>query len=169
VASNPGRIPAGGKDKISVVVYTKNRGGSHLNKSFLVYTNDPKKSQINLTVTGQVKAYVNISAKYIRFIGPQGLEMAQTIQLIPYKDYPLTIKKVTATEGTHLRYELKPLHQKDGPQGYELIVTNTMATEGSYQDTITIETDLKQMPKIMIPVAGRIQKAPQKAGKSSSE
>ncbi len=42
VASNPGQIPAGGKDKISVVVNTKNRGGGLLQKRFSVFTNDPK-------------------------------------------------------------------------------------------------------------------------------
>lgn len=167
MASNPGRIPAGGKDKISVVVHTKNRGGSHLNKNFKVYTNDPKKPQLNLTVTGQVKAYVDYSPKYIRFSGKVGQELYRTIDVIPFKEFPFSIKKVTAKEGKHLRYELKPLTRKDGPQGYQLTVYNTMATAGNYQDIITIETDSKVKPKLKIPISGQIRKASPQAHKSS--
>jgi len=149
------------------VVHTKNRGGTHLNKSFTVYTNDSKKKQFKLTVSGKVRAYVEYSPRYIRFTGKEGQTLSQTIEVLPFKEFPLHIKKVTAKEGKHLRFELKPLQRKDAPQGYQLTVFNTMVSAGSYRDTIILETDSKVKPKLQIPVAGRIRKAAPQAQKSN--
>lgn len=167
MASNPGRIPAGGKDKISVVVHTNNRGGTYLNKRFAVYTNDIKRSQIHLKVAGQVKAYIDYSPKYIRFYGNTGQSLKEVIKVVPDQAYPFKIKKVKMREGKHLRYELKPLSPNKGPGGYQLIVYNTLDTEGNYRDDITIETDSKMKPKLIIPVSGKIKNPKPQAKKSS--
>lgn len=167
MASNPGRIPAGGKDKISVVVHTNNRGGTYLNKRFAVHTNDPRMGQVNLKVVGQVKAYVNYSPKFIRFFGQVGQSLSQTIKLIPDKAHPFKIKKVIMREGKHLRYELKPLSLEKGPAGYLLTVYNTMETVGTYRDDITIETNSKVKPKLKIPVSGKIRNPNPRAKKSN--
>ena len=169
MASNPGHIPAGGKEKISVVVHTKNRGGSYLNKKFAVYTNDPKMAHINLTVAGKVQGYVDYSPKYIRFSGKTGQSLNQTIQIRPYTAFPFKIKKVTFKEGKYLRHELKPLPLKDGPKGYQVIVYNTMDTVGRYNDNIIIETDLKEKSELKIPVSGRIRDASPQAKKTTPD
>ena len=169
MASNPGRIPAGGKDKISVVVHTQNRGDSNINKRFTVHTNDPIQSKTVLSVSGKIKGYVRIKPKYIRLLGKTGQELRQTVKVLPFKEFPFKVRSVTAREGKHLRYELKPLPRKKEPQGYLLIVYNTMEAAGSYQDRITIETDSKVKPKIEIPVYGRIQNALPQALKKNTQ
>lgn len=160
MASNPGHIPAGGKDKISVVVHTKNRGGRFIRKRFSVHTNDPTRPWVYLVVTGQVKGFVDISPTRIQFMGRAGDAMRQVIRITPIKDYPFTIKNIKAREGKYLAYELKPKGMDPTRNGYQLIVTNTMEKAGSYTDLITIETDIEKKPKLIIPVRGRIHKAP---------
>lgn len=167
MASNPEQIPAGGKDKISVVVHTQNRGGQTLNKRFTVYTNDPKKERVVLRVIGKVKAYVDYSPKRISFSGTADQKLSQTVRVMPIEQFPFKIKKVKAKEGKHLRYELKPLPRKNGPDGYQLIVHNTMTSAGRYQDVITIETDSKVKPELKIRVYGRIGKPSPQAQKGS--
>lgn len=156
MASNPGRIPAGGKDVISIEVNTHDRGGTKLHKRFVVTTNDPTKQRIELQVTGTVLAFVSITPRYIRLIGSQDKKLSSTVSIIPQKEYPFKIKEFEAKEGTNVRVELKPAKNKEGMPGYELTVTNTKTEPGYYRDRIIIQTDLKEKPTITIPVNGRI-------------
>lgn len=156
MASNPGHIPAGGKEKISVTVDTANRGGSFVRKSFLVQTNDPKLPQSNLTISGQVRSFINVSPAFVRLMGSNQEDLTQIIEIKPRKEYPFAIKKVTATQGQNIRFDLKPVSDKPVKDGYRLFVTNTRQQDGYYRDFIVIETDLKQKPTLRIPVSGRI-------------
>ena len=156
MASNPGRIPAGGRDKISVVVNTANHGGSFLRKGFTVMTNDPKNPKTNLMVYGKVKGYLSVSPNYIRLMGRTGEQIKASVKLVPEKGFPFTIKEVKAKEGDNIRFDLKPLGKDPAKQGYELMVWNTRSEVGSYRDFVTIETDLKEKPSIRIPVSGRV-------------
>ncbi len=160
MASNPGQIPAGGKENISVTVSTKSRGGQKLHKGFTVYTNDPHAPQVRLEVTGQVKAFLSIDPHYVRLIGRKGQTLSQTVKITPLEGRWFTIKNVKAQEGRNLSYKLKPLGRNPGKSGYELVVENTRKEPGNYRDLITIQTDSKEMPSLTIPVYARIQKAP---------
>jgi hypothetical protein len=160
VASNPGQIPAGGKERISVKVNTRNRGGQKLHKGFTVYTNDPQKREVRLQVTGQVNAYLTVAPNYVRFFGRGDRPLRQTVKITPLEGHPFMIKEVKAQQGQNLRYELKPMGSDPGKNGYELVVENTMKEAGNYRDMITIQTDSKEQPLVTIPVYARIQKAP---------
>jgi hypothetical protein len=160
VASNPGRIPAGGKDKISVEVNTKNRGGSSLSKSFNVYTNDPAKPQVSLKVIGKVKGYLTIAPSYVRLNGPVGRPISRTVQIMPLEGHPFAIKGIEARQDKFLRFEIKPLKKPSGEHGYLLLVENTKKDAGSYHDTIMIKTDSEHKPLLRIPVYGRIHNPP---------
>lgn len=164
MASNPGRIPAGGKDKISVEVNTKNRGGSSLSKSFHVYTNDPAKPQVNLKVMGKVKGYLTVAPAYVRLNGLVGHSISSTVRITPLEGYPFAIKEVKAREDRFLRYEVKPLKKSSGANGYLLLIENTKKDAGTYHDTIMIKTDSKHKPLLHIPVYGRILNPPAKRG-----
>jgi hypothetical protein len=156
VASNPGQIPAGGKEKISVKVSTRNRGGQTLHKGFTVYTNDPGASQMRLQVSGKVNAYITVQPHYVRLIGRVDQPLRQTIKITPLEGHPVTIKDVRIRQTQNLRYTLKPLGPTPGKTGYELIVENARHEAGNYQDLITILTDSKEKPSITIPVYARI-------------
>ncbi len=160
MASNPGRIPAGGRDKIGVEVKTRNRGGSTLHKGFTVYTNDPSKSQVKLMVIGKVKGHISLSPAYIRFMGKEGQQLSRTVTIKPLNSHRFNIEAVQTQEGKNLQYDLKPLGGNADKHGYQLVVRNTMQSAGSYRDLITIKTDSKFKPLLRIPVSARILKAP---------
>lgn len=164
MASNPGRIPAGGKDKISVEVNTKNRGGSSLSKSFKVYTNDPAIPQVSLKVMGKVKGYLTIAPAFVRLNGPVGRPISRTVQIMPLEGHPFAIKEIKAQQDKFLRFKIKPLKKPSGESGYLLLVENTKKDVGSYHDTIMIKTDSKHKPLLRIPVYGRILDSPAQSG-----
>ena len=156
MASNPGQIPAGGRENISVTVSTRNRGGQILHKGFTVYTNDPQQSQVRLEVTGKVNAYLTVAPQYVRFIGKLDQPLKELVRITPVTGHPFTIKEVKVRQPENLHYELKPLGDPPGNAGYELLVENARREAGSYQDLITIMTDSKEKPQINIPVYARI-------------
>jgi hypothetical protein len=156
VASNPGQIPAGGKDKISVVVHTNNRGGQTISKRFKVITNDPQAPETDLLITGQILALVKVSPDRVRLVGNMGDELAQKISITPLDGQAFTIKEIKANRvGTdNLRWELKP-QGKDKPpkKGYVLTIHCDSTKEGRMGNQLLIETDLKTKPTIRIPVS----------------
>ena len=156
MASHPTQIPAGGRDKISVVVRTDNRGGENLHKRFMVTTNDPRNARMELMVSGKVKAYVTISPPFVRLIGNQGEKLTAVIRILPQPEHPFKIKSVQTTQGEYVTHVLKPLGRHPEREGYELVVTNAAREPGSYRDYIQIETDLKVKPMLRIPVSGRV-------------
>lgn len=158
MASNPGRIPAGGRDKISVEISTRNRGGGTLRKRFTVYTDDPSKPQAVLTVTGKVKGYLTVDPAYIRLVGPAGDAVSSEVQITPLEGYSFAIKEIQAQQGDNLRFQVKPEGSKRGQRGYLLLVENTKKEAGSYNDMIIIKTDSKQKPELRIPVFARLYK-----------
>jgi hypothetical protein len=78
----------------------------------------------------------------------------KTVLIERLKAHPFRVKAIKARDGKHLRFELKD--GNPGKDGYQLVVTNTMQTVGSYHDVITIETDSKEKPQLRIPVTARI-------------
>lgn len=160
MASNPGRIPAGGREKISVEVKTQNRGGSTLRKGFTVFTNDPARPQVKLLVSGKVKGHISLSPTYIRFMGKAGQPLSRTITIKPLNGHTFNIQNVVTREGKHLKFDLKPVGGDAVKHGYQLVVQNTMHAAGKYNDLITIKTDSKVKPTLRIPVSARIHSAP---------
>jgi hypothetical protein len=160
VASNPGQIRAGGKDVISVVVNTSNRGGNTLRKRFRVITNDPDGDTLTLVVIGEVRTYIPVKPNRVRLKGRVGEQVQKTVQIERLKDHPFRVKAINARNGKNMQFELK--EDTSGKGGYRLVVTNTMKQPGTYYDVITIETDSKAKPKLQIPVTGRILAAAKK-------
>ena len=159
VASNPGQIPAGEEGKIAIMVKTSNRGGGQLHKGFTVYTNDHSKEQVRLEVAGNVMAYLTVTPRQVLLTGMVGKPLRQTVKITPSKGHPFTIKEVKAREGQNVHYKLKPLGRDPGVAGYELVVENSLQKAGDYRDIISIKTDSKEKPSIIIPVSAHIQNA----------
>jgi hypothetical protein len=158
VASNPGRIPAGGRDFITVEVDTSHRGGSTLNKGFTVFTNDRRLPSVRLQISGKIKGYISLSPQFVRLIGNEGQKISMAVNIRPMNGHTFSIKTVRMQKGRHITYDLKPLGVDPRRNGYTLIVQNTKQSAGSYLDYIFIETDSAKKPMLRIPVSARIRK-----------
>ncbi|MCP4746774.1 MAG: hypothetical protein GY874_11635 [Desulfobacteraceae bacterium] len=157
MSSNPGQIPAGGKEKISVLVKTKGKGGRLLRKRFRVESNDPEKPKTELTIFGKVNGYVGIQPKYVRLMGSvEDDKLQAVVNIKPEKNFPLSIKSIKANKGENIELNLEPVGKTPKKDGYRIIVMNKKKDAGTYNDLILIETDLKQKSVLRIPVSGRI-------------
>jgi hypothetical protein len=156
VASNPGQIPAGGRDKISVKVSTRNHGGQTLHKGFTVFTNDPGKARVRLQVSGKIDAFLTVAPQFVRLIGRAGQPLQQSVKITPAAGRAFTIKDISVSHPERLRYKLKPIGNPPGRSGYELVVENAMQEAGNYHDRIILQTDSKEKPSIAISVYARI-------------
>lgn len=159
MASNPGQIPAGGKDKISVVVGTHNRGGQTITKHFRVFTDDPANPMFNLVVHGKILAYVEVTPPRIRFNGQLGDNLTQEVRIVPQNGHLFKIKEAKANSGKNIKLDLKPLGKvgkEPSKEGYLLTVTCTRKEKGVFSDLIVVKTDLKEKEMITIPVSGHV-------------
>jgi len=109
-----------------------------------------------LVITGEVKALVSISPDRLRFTGRVGEALTQQIRITSNQDKKLVIKEAKARRGENISLELKPLKKASKDDGYLLTVTVTKKDVGSFGDYIEMKTNLKERPKIGIPVSGRL-------------
>ncbi|MDA8141022.1 MAG: DUF1573 domain-containing protein [Desulfobacteraceae bacterium] len=155
VATNPGQIPPGGKDKISVVVDTQHAWGQKFNKHFNVKTNDPQAPAIDLVVAGQIEPLYEISPVQVRIVGRQGDQnLSQQVRITPYKGQRFGIKSVKANRSNEMfHWALKPQGKDKQPKkGYVLTVTCDSQKVERAGDLLFLETDLEDCPAIRVPV-----------------
>ena len=110
-------------------------------------------------ISGEVKAVISLSSRYVRFVGQEGQDLSRSIDIRPIDGHTFAIKNIKMKKGQYLAYDLKSLGKPPGIDGYTLIVQNLMKTEGFYQDLIVVETDSPKKPSLRIPVSARIRKA----------
>lgn len=134
---------------------TRGFGGRKLRKTIKVETNDPKRQNFNLVVTGAVEKFATISPSRVRLTGALGQPIRTAVNIIPEKAYPFRILKTDAREGKYIRFDLKEVKHDKG-LGYLLTVENLKKEPGRYFDTINLETDSTIQPKIFVRVYGNI-------------
>lgn len=128
-----------------------------MQKKITVFSNDPKRPQLMLTVAGSVEPFADIHPERIILRGNSGQPMRQELVVKPRANYPFKITEVNAKNGVNIQYELK---EQETPEGKSYIVTveNTKTSPGKYYDTLLLSTDSQLKPKIPIHVYGTIAK-----------
>jgi hypothetical protein len=138
---------------------SKGMGGETVHKTITITTSDPACSELELTLSGQVKPIAHLSATVIRLTGNAGQEISKTITITPASENPFKIKNIRAENGQFLRHELTPKNQP-GDVRYDLTVVNTKPEKGFYTDKILIQTDSAISPILEIRVMGVIREGP---------
>jgi len=155
-ASYTKEIPPGGKGTISLSFNTKGYGGSSVNKSAYVTTDDPNNASFRLYFKGNVDAFAEIKPDSAVLVGQSGNEIKTAITITPNKNQPFRILEAKAREATNIRLELNENNTDEGTR-YVLTVVNIRSVKGAYNDVIAIKTDSKNHPEIKLSVAGEIK------------
>jgi hypothetical protein len=124
-------------------------------KHITVYTNDPGRPTIPLTIYGQVEKFARIEPSLAVLRGTAGHPIRQWIRIIPDEKHPFHIKRSEATQGTYIQYRLEETDDQ-GKKSFKLKIENLRNSKGMYEDTIILYTDSKLRPEISIPVRGII-------------
>ncbi len=124
-----------------------------------MYTNDKQNPVSDLTVTGQVKKFANISPARVLLNGEVGEELKVTVKISPVTRGLFDIAEAKPDNGKDIRLTLTE-RKKTDDDVYTLIVENIRKTTGGYHDIIRLLTTNKDQKEIVIPVWGNIR-APQ--------
>jgi len=115
-----------------------------------VFSNDPLKPQVNLTLSAKVNQFATYPKK-IDLYGMVGNQISQTVEIIPNENFPFKIESSTAHPGTSISVKID-----SNDKGYLLTVTNTRTSPGRFWEKLILKTNSKIKPEITIPVYGTI-------------
>lgn len=144
-------ISPGGEGKISLKIDSSHFQG-RIHKSAVVFSNDPQKPRITLSLKGTIKSAISMQPSgVVSFRGPAGEIPSQTIDITSNAG-PFHIKKLESNLDKDISYQIKTI--KEG-QHYQLTVANK-AGPGNYGGSIKINTDLAKKPVVTVLVFGNI-------------
>jgi len=126
-----------------------------MNKKATVFSNDPQRPQLLLTVEGSVEAFADIQPERIILRGDGDRTLRQELVVTPRAPYPFKVTEVKSKSGVNIRYELRE-HKTPEGMSYVITVENTRTTPGKYYDTLLIATDSPLKPTIPVHVYGTI-------------
>ncbi len=135
---------------------TKGYGGKKVRESVSIVTNDPEQPRLEVVLTGQVETFAQITPDRVYFAGPAGKPLSVEIEIVPRKDLPFTITRISARKGSFIEYE-QTEGCADGKNRCVIRVENTRTEKGRYSDALTVHTDSKIKPSFPIYISGTIQ------------
>ena len=130
-----------------------------MHKKATIYSNDPSRPQLDLTVRGHVDKFAHITPEHVIIRGYAGEPLRRRVTVKPSSENPFRITKVKARHGNNIKIAWK---QEDTPQGQTWVieVENTRTSQGRYNDTLYLFTDSRRKPKIPVQVRGSIAPKP---------
>jgi len=131
-----------------------------LNKSAVVYSNDPVKPRQTLILTGPVGVFATIIPKRVVLRGIAGQSIKGMVTIVPKEKYPFKITAAMARYGNQIQFKYEEIQNSD-PTGYVLTIENLLTHKGRYADTIILKTDSRIRSEITIQVVGDIADAVQ--------
>ncbi|MDL2321120.1 hypothetical protein LJC47_02060 [Desulfosarcina sp. OttesenSCG-928-B08] len=126
-----------------------------LRKNAEVYTNDPDRKKILLTLSGNVLQFAIISSTQVQLTGTIGTPVRGIVSISENEGFPFRIVDVRAEKGENIAFDLKPV-KGSGPHSYQLTIENTSTTAGRYADKLILTTDSPVKPTLTIWVYGQI-------------
>lgn len=123
-----------------------------------MYTNDPRQREFNLTMTGRVERFVEISPERLVLAGYVGETLQETVTIRPTRRHPFTITGVRLRDGQHLKFKMDHSGAQSAGE-YRLHIENTKADAGRYVDLIFLDTDSELHPEIRLAVSVFIRPA----------
>ncbi len=147
-------IPPGGEGKIRLQINTKGYQGS-VNKSAMVYHNDPDKKTLILKMTANVKAAIYLSSRYVSVYGMEGQSVTRVVDIKAELDKPL---RITATE-FNLREKLSyTIEEIEKGRKYRIKFKSIPSPPQTYTGFLKLKTNYPERPDITIRIRGRIAK-----------
>lgn len=145
-------IQPGNKGEIKAVFNSGSYGGK-IRKNLTVFSNDAKKPQFQLTLTGEIIEEVTIEPKNINFGSLSvGEESTRTLTVNSLTDLNLAIKKITTSQ-PFVKAEIK---EQNG-EGFLVQVTIKGNFKiGRFNGGVSLETNSQKQPKITIPFFGEV-------------
>lgn len=153
VADYSKEILPGQKGFITVVYDSKGSGGMSVNYEIRVETNDPRKGEFDLIITGHVDPIAIIKPERVILRGNAGEEIKTELIITSDARKPFKVFSAEPKIGENISCGIKEVENSE-PMKYMLTVKNTRNEKGKYRDYIYLKTDSDIRPVISIKVQG---------------
>lgn len=141
-------IPPGGEGKITLQVKTEKLQGK-IDKKARIFTNDPVRSQVVISMKGEVWAPILVTPRYANLSGIKGDNIEKVIHLKAQKSEPLTLEVASVTIPDKVTVELKEIEKG---MLYDLIVRNRVNTLGKYKGKVRLRSNYVERPELLISI-----------------
>ncbi len=127
-----------------------------MKKEIVVTTNDPNNATTHLIVKGMVDRIATISPTNVRLAGSADEQITSEVLVVPEVKYPFKIIEALPEKGDDISLLLKENTTGNGRSEYVVFVSNKATKKGKYWDKITLKTNSKYQPEIVLRVFGDI-------------
>lgn len=146
-------IPPGGEGKITLKLNLKGYQGI-IKKTATVFSNDPARSRMVLTMQGKVKSLIDVRpTASVSFRGLPDQLQESTIDIVGTTPQAFQIIKTESTLDQKVKYELATVEEG---KHYRLKISNLLK-QGNYNGIIKCVTDLPQKPEVIVRITGYIE------------
>jgi hypothetical protein len=150
------QVKPGESGQIEVQVKTEGLGGTSLNKTVSVATNDPRQPQLTLSVTAAVESEFNLSLRSIYFgTVPKGKEVTKELVITIPEHRPAKILSVASSD-ENVTARLEPVPGTNGKTVKVIAVQKATAAEGYHFGSLTIKTSSPYTPELKVGVRGMV-------------
>ncbi len=150
-------IPPGGEGKINLKINTKEYQGSII-KGARVYSNDPNKKFVSLTIKAFIKVPIYISPRLLHMYTKEGEKTSRVISVNAELDKPLKLTPVDFNLAEKLTYTIEEV-EKD--RKFYIRFTSIPGPPGPYHGFLKLKTNYPEKPEIMIQIRGMVKKKQQ--------
>ena len=147
-------IPPGGEGRIWLNVNTKGFKGN-INKTALVYTNDPGNKIVRISLRAFVKVSILVSSRSVYLGSAAGDTIERVIAVRAQNPAPLSLKPVGFSLSDKVDYRIETLEKG---RHYRIVFKNKCAEEGRYKGFLKLQTNYPDKPEITIRIMGNIRK-----------
>lgn len=153
-AERPDTVAPGASGPVVVKANTRGYGGRVFRKTITVTTDDPKRPQIRLHLSGKVAQFAIFEPEHLYLNGNAGDPLQAEATITPSPEHRFKIVK-TATDRRLSDKVAVSVTERNGV--YHLTVRNLLAAPAHYGGNILITTDNALRPELRLYVRGRIE------------
>jgi hypothetical protein len=146
-------ILPGREGSISLTLKTTGYQGK-VQKSAVVYTNDPDQPQTTLLISGRVNPSIAVEPPAVLLEGVVSEDIRRTVTIRSNEPQALTLDPVQGTDADKVAYELKTI--EDGRE-YQLVIRNISKRQDRYAGFIALKTNYAHKPELEIGYMGAIK------------
>jgi hypothetical protein len=147
-------IPPGGEGKISIRVKTRGSQGK-ITRSARVYTSDPTRSLVRLTLTAQVRPIIFISSPRVYITARENQSLTKVIEIKAGLDRPLTLTPGHFSLAEKLSFSLKEMEEG---RTFQILLTSVPGPPQTYRGFLKLTTNYPEKPALTLWIKGRILK-----------
>lgn len=145
-------VPPGGEGGITLQIETDGYHGT-MKKSARVYSNDPERNVVRLSIKAKVKAAIDYSPRFVYLNAKVNQSVTRTVEIKAGLDRSLELDPVDFTLADKLDYSIRELEKG---RRFEILFTTRPAEAQTYRGYLKLETNYPEKKNINIRIRGRI-------------